>query len=170
MICAKLLALLSSRVRIFGTHSLEFVRIVLSVGSEIDVVGKLLCERIEPGETARNMDEYRRIIMAKHPSLPTVGITAPRYGLRFTPWSAWESGENPKWWTSYNNVKHPRNTCYSDASLENVLLSSSGLCALLGYLYAEFFASKVVQRPLLSFDDNYASKTFVLSGKGFKLP
>jgi hypothetical protein len=154
----------------FRTHSIEFVRIILSVGSEVDVVAKLLCEEINPEQSPRNMHDYRPIITAEYPLLPAVEISAPKYGLTFTPWSGWESGQNPAWWTTYNNVKHHRNTYYGDASLENVLLSSSALCVLLGYLYAEFFASKVVQRPLLFFDEKYAFKTFVLTGKGFKLP
>jgi hypothetical protein len=154
----------------FGTHSLEFVRIILAVGSEVDVVAKVLCEQIKPKETARNIDDYRRIITEKHPSLTSVEITAPKYGVTFTPWCGWEGGQNPKWWTSYNNVKHHRNTYYADASLENVLLGAAGLCALLGYLYAEFFASNYIQRPLLFFDDNYALKPLILTGRHFKLP
>jgi hypothetical protein len=154
----------------FRTYSIEFVRLLLSVGSEVDVVAKLLCEQVKPRETARNIDDYRQIIMAEHPLLSTVEITAPKYGLTFTPWSGWETGQNPKWWTTYNNVKHHRNTYYADASLENVLRGSSALCALLGYLYTESFASKFIWRPLLFFDDKYAFGTPILTGRYFKLP
>jgi hypothetical protein len=118
----------------FSTYSVEFVRIILSVGSEIDVVAKLLCERIEPQKTPHNINDYREIILARHPSISAIEITAPKHGLVFTPWHEWQNGQNPVWWNTYNSVKHQRNIYYPEATLENALLSSSALCALLGYL------------------------------------
>jgi hypothetical protein len=154
----------------FRTYSVEFVRIILAAGSEIDVVAKLLCERIESKKTPQNINDYREIILARHPSISTIEITAPKHGLVFTPWREWQSGDNPAWWITYNRVKHQRNTYYTDATLENALLSSSALCILLGYLYAEFFAEKVVRRPLLFFDGRYQHKTLVMTSGTFKLP
>jgi hypothetical protein len=156
----------------FHTYSVEFVRIILSVGSEVDVVAKLLCERIKPQDSSRTISDYRQLIVTEYPFLPTVEITAPKHGLAFTPWHEWTNGQNPTWWAAYNNVKHHRNIYYADATLENALLSSSALCVLLGYLYADFFASDVVQRrPLLFFDSKYESKSArVLVAKSFKLP
>jgi hypothetical protein len=154
----------------FQTYSVEFVRIILSVGSEIDVVAKLLCEHIEPQATPQNMNDYRKIILMQHPSISTIEISAPKYSLTFTPWSQWQSGRNPVWWGTYNTVKHHRDAYYADASLENALLSSSGLCVLLGYLYADFFAAKSIPRPLLFFDDKYKHKSFVMVRTSFKLP
>ena len=154
----------------FRTYSVEFVRIILSVGSEIDVVAKLLSEQIGSPRPPQNINEYREIILNRFPSFPAIEISAPKYNLTFIPWQAWQRNENPAWWTTYNKVKHARNAHYADACLENTLLSCSALCVLLGYLYAEFFANNTIPRPLLVFDDKYKHKPFVMTRTSFKLP
>ena len=151
---------------------LNFVRIILSVGSEIDVVAKSLCAKIKPKEKPQNIDEYREIIVAKHSRISTIKIAAPKYRLTFTPWQDWGSNRNPGWWKVYNKVKHQRDVYYTDATLQNALLGSSALCVLLGYLYPQFFASKVISigRPFLFFDDKYGVGNFILTGRKYALP
>jgi hypothetical protein len=156
----------------FQTFSIEFVRILLAAGSEIDVVAKLLCAQIKPQEAPENIDAYRNIISTHYPKFCTIEINARKHGLAFKPWEAWGNGQNPQWWRVYNKVKHRRNVHFKDATLENALLAVSALCVLLGYLYSEFFASKVVviQRPLLFFDSQYQFGGPLLTVSRFKLP
>ena len=51
----------------FGTFSIEFVRLLLAAGSEIDVVAKLLCEKINASKDCNNINDYRAVITAKYP-------------------------------------------------------------------------------------------------------
>lgn len=119
----------------YSTFSVELARLYLSICSEIDVVSKLLCARIAPAEAPKNINEYRVLITKQFPNFCSLRITMPSHDLEFQPWSAWESGRNPKWWGSYNDVKHERNKYYRDANLGNVLESAAGLLVMLVYLH-----------------------------------
>jgi hypothetical protein len=139
----------------FGTYSLELTRLFLSAGSEIDVVAKLLCERVSPESKCRNIIEYRDILVAKYPGLTKVLISMPRYGLSFTPWEGWDD-RSPQWWTSYNNVKHERHKFFQEACLANVLASLSALCVFVCYLHQDFISEGLgTQRPSLFLDPQY---------------
>ena len=85
----------------FCTFSVHLSRLYLSVGSEIDVVAKLL-----------------------------------------QPWLSWSSDTKPRWWESYNNVKHKRSKHYQEANLANVLESTAGLLVLLVYFHQPELYSK----------------------------
>jgi len=52
---------------------------------------------------------------------------------RYTkPFEEWSTAQPPlKWYSDYNDVKHNRNTEFNRASLENLLLATSGLFCLL---------------------------------------
>ena len=126
----------------FATHSVELVRLYLSICSEVDVVAKLLCARIDHSKTPDNINEYRSLIVARYPNFSVLKIEMPEYALDFQPWSAWGSGTNPLWWGNYNNVKHQRNKHYREANLGNVLESAAGLLVLLIYFYQPEIYSK----------------------------
>ena len=46
----------------YQTYSIEFARILLSASSEVDVICKLLCKKIDSTKTPKNINEYREII------------------------------------------------------------------------------------------------------------
>lgn len=119
----------------FGTHSVEFTRLMLAAGSEIDVVAKSVCRALNPSKTFENIDQYRNEILTRYPGFVTLKVTIPRYNLNFDPWATWGNGQNPLWWHSYNDVKHYRDVHYREANLENTLNAVSGLLALLLYYY-----------------------------------
>jgi hypothetical protein len=119
----------------FSTHSVQLARLYLSVCSEIDVVAKLLCARVDPSKTPDNINEYRSLIAGRYPNFSVLKIELPAHALDFQPWSAWSSGTNPLWWGSYNKVKHQRNTHYREANLGNVLESAAGLLVMLTYYH-----------------------------------
>ena len=120
----------------FSTYSIQFARIYLAIGSEIDVVAKLVCQQIDPSKSAKNIDQYRRTIVGKYPQFPTVEVRAEMAGIQFTPWADWGSQKQPSWWTCYNDVKHERNRFFKSANLENTLNALGGLLVLTGYLYS----------------------------------
>ena len=119
----------------FSSYSIEFVRLYLSACSEIDVVAKALCAQIALQESRRNINDYRTVITKEYPKFPTVKVAIPRYGLEFQPWVDWQSGANPAWWQSYNNVKHKRTKHFTEANLKNLLDALAGLFLLLLYYY-----------------------------------
>jgi hypothetical protein len=119
----------------YATFSVHLTRLYLSICSEVDVVAKLLCARIEPKQTPRSISDYRALVTARFPNFSVLRIEMPSHALDFQPWLAWGSGTNPQWWKSYNDVKHERSKYFSDANLRNVLESAAGLLVFLVYFY-----------------------------------
>ncbi len=126
----------------FAAFSVYLSRLYLSVASEIDVVAKLLCERIAPTEEPKRISEYRPLITAKFPKFAHLRIEMPSHELDFQPWLSWSLGTNPQWWKTYNEVKHERSKYYRDANLGNVLESTAGLLVLLVYFHQPELYSK----------------------------
>jgi hypothetical protein len=125
---------------------------------------------VDPNDNARNIDRYRKQLMALFSPIPHIRITAPKYGLEFIPWDAWKDDKNPTWWHGYNKVKHERDSFFEHATLWNVLNAAAGLCVMIGYLYREWFENHTVPRPILFFSDDYKGKDFMMKRSSFKLP
>ena len=53
----------------FKTYSIELVRLLLSVASEVDVVAKLLCIKVDPTAKAKNIDHYCNILNSEFPKI-----------------------------------------------------------------------------------------------------
>lgn len=156
----------------FRTYSIEFARLYLAAGSEVDVVGKQLCSKFDPASKAENINSYRTTILARLPDLPSVSVDLPRHALSFTPWKDWGVGQNPTWWGSYNAVKHKRHVHFPDANLENTLNALAGLYVLVGYLYGDELAShKLRPTPdLVRFDTKYLVSSAARMDCAFVLP
>lgn len=121
----------------FSAYSLELARILLATASEVDVVAKQLCARLDPACQAGNIAKYREVIHSAFPILADTLVLIPRFGLTLNPWEEWRNNANPYWWKAYNNVKHHRHTNFADASLKNALNSLAGLYVLLLFFYRE---------------------------------
>ncbi len=120
------------------TYSIELVRLLLSAASEVDVVAKLLCNKVSPNENAGDMKDYREILNTTFPKIKNMKIQIPRYGLDLTPWEKWnQDNRTPIWWKDYNNVKHQRNINFQKANLKNTLNSIAGLFCLVLYYYKD---------------------------------
>src|SRR4051812_46824626 len=93
-----------------ATFSIEYVKLLLLVGSEVDVIAKMICTSVAPSQTAGNIVDYRNILTAAFHGVHEVELAIPRYGLTFKPWSNWDPAiaKSPDWWTAYNHVKHER--------------------------------------------------------------
>src|SRR6267154_2595595 len=105
----------------FDVYSIEFGHLLFASASEVDVIAKLLCQRLKPDAPRANMNEYRAVLSAELPEIITTQIFIPRYGLTLTPWDNWAQGNNPLWWRSYNKVKHERDAYFDQATLKNAL-------------------------------------------------
>ncbi|MBU2875938.1 hypothetical protein [Marinobacter salexigens] len=111
----------------FNSYSIEMVRILLSAGSEVDVVLKDICKILEPSRKVKNISDYRDLISSKSLCFDGRLVHIPRFGLDFEPWSDWSSKEPLFWWRSYNKVKHQRSSSYSEGNLKNVLYAMAAL-------------------------------------------
>jgi hypothetical protein len=128
----------------YKTYSVEYARILLSASSEVDVICKLLCRKIDATKRSKNIEDYRDIITGKYPNFHSMKVLIPRYGIELTPWEKWKNIENPSWWKSYNNVKHERSANFQDANLENTLNAVAGLfCLILYYYQPELYRLKL---------------------------
>ena len=119
----------------YSVFSIEYARILLSTAAEVDVVCKLLCDKIAPSPKTGNIDDYRKLILATYPKFPNIKIQVPRLELDILPWEAWNNSNNPDWWRNYNKVKHERGKFFKEANLQNSLYALCGLFAVLLYFY-----------------------------------
>src|SRR5215208_2505521 len=78
----------------FRTYSVQLARTLLSAGSEVDVIAKVICDRIDPNKNARNINHYRECILSRYPEFPLFEVTIPRYGLVRLPFKEWANEKN----------------------------------------------------------------------------
>jgi hypothetical protein len=130
----------------FGTYSIELAHLLFAAASEVDVVAKLLCSILDPTKRPQNINAYRTILQVGLPDLHTTEIVVPRYGLTLVPWDNWSGKTNPIWWTSYNQVKHERDTHFQKATLHNALNSLAALLILTYHFYSYSLCSTPGQR------------------------
>jgi hypothetical protein len=124
----------------YGTYSIEYAKVLLGVGSEIDVVAKVMIGLLNANEKLGNINDYRHEIIARYPKFHTTEVLIPRHSIRVSPWTEWGQTPNPNpinppWWRNYNLVKHQRHQHFSQANLENCLGALAGLYVLVLYLY-----------------------------------
>ncbi len=150
------------------TYSVEFAHLLLAASSEVDVVAKLLCKRLNVDAPRGNIDQYRTVLTQHLPELVKMQVLVPRYGLNLTPWENWSSDNNPDWWQCHNNVKHERDSFFHEATLKNSLNALGALLTLIfhHYSYAESQTSQPLsakdttrlllpQSSLMQFSDDY---------------
>jgi hypothetical protein len=144
------------RAENFKTFSIEFVRLLLAAGSEIDVVAKLLCGKIDASRPCDNIDKYRDTIITKYPKFHSMIIDVPQYEFQLVPWKDWEKGHNPSWWRAYNEVKHQRDIHFTDANLENTINAIAGLYIMILYLHREDPQRIKLNKTVLLSADRYS--------------
>ncbi|WPB58724.1 hypothetical protein [Xylophilus sp. GOD-11R] len=129
--------------RNLAVFSVELAHLLMAAASEVDVLAKLICTQVDPAAEAGNIGHYREILMPELSSLSNESVRIPRYGMSFTPWSAWGDAppKSPGWWKGYNAVKHERGNCFELASLQNVLNAMGALLILNFHYYSRHLAS-----------------------------
>lgn len=122
----------------WSTYSIELSKLLLSVGSETDVVLKALCKLIDSKSRATNINEYRDIVLGRYSQFPNLRVRVLGTNIELEPWKDWSNSANPKWWGYYNDVKHNRTSEYKSANLKNVLNGFAGLMiAVFYYMHNE---------------------------------
>ncbi len=130
----------------YKTFSLEYVRLILSICAEVEVICKIICSNIDPGVdySEYNLPQMAGVILQKYPKIIELEISVPFISESILPFENWEkiltdSGDDqrnmPPWWSDYNHIKHARDKNYHRANLKNALFSLSGLFGVLLYWY-----------------------------------
>lgn len=126
----------------FNTYSDFFAKVLLQIGSEIDVVAKLLCKEINSSSKATDIKDYSNEILTMYPEIESVTIVCD--DITMNPWQGWSS-KSPIWWKIYNGVKHNRAKVekygtdtkenYKFANLETTVTALAALYVLELYLF-----------------------------------
>ncbi len=155
-----------------NTYSVEFARLILSAGSEVDVLAKVLCDQHQLQISPSNINGYRIAILGRFQEFAFMKAIIPRYGFEIQPWRSWTNGQNPDWWRAYNDIKHERNVNYKQATLQNALHSVAGVFVLVCYIcQAELRANRAEPWPeLLTLDSSLNSRICSDLRPGYVLP
>lgn len=114
----------------FTTFSVEYTKLLQSIGSEFDVVSKEICKFY--GHDNKNIIyKYAPNIIRNFTDLCDQRLKIKdNSSIVVEPLKDWivqPQYKSPKWWTSYNKIKHDRVNNYAQASLENVLFGLASL-------------------------------------------
>jgi hypothetical protein len=126
----------------FKTYSVEFTRLLLDAGAEVDVLAKMACEIA--GHVFQNdrpaIRDWRKGLLTTYKHFPHETVLLLRQQIPLYPWIEWESNPEagPDWWTAYNNVKHKRDEHYREGNLENAMVALSGLQSLLKIVFRDY--------------------------------
>lgn len=153
----------------FDTFSVAYARILLSAGSEIDVLCKLICHQINPASKAEKIGDYRKEIMSRYPRFPFMRILVPRHALVLEPWIAWSEEKNPEWWQLHQKVKHERNAYYHAANLTNSIHAVAALFCLVLYYYQPALYERQLQ-PWAQFFRLEQEPGHIAMARNYKLP
>ena len=122
----------------YETYSIEFVNQLQSLGSEVDVVFKKMCEL--PMSKKSTIMSYAHTIIGKHPTIVEQEVKILGKNMIIAPFEGWNTrcpAQSLFWWKKYNNVKHGRVDHYEDANLKCVLFLLSGLFIFENYWLRE---------------------------------
>ena len=125
------------------TFSLEYTRIILSAGSEIEVVCRLICGEIDPScsytssDNRADMGKIAKKIQTSIPHIYNAKMEISSTSQTIFPFSVWKHSpaSNLTWWEDYNLIKHYRHNEFSRATLENAMSCVAALMILVSYLY-----------------------------------
>lgn len=144
----------------FNTYSDAYIKILLQVGSAIDITCKLLCNLLGTSMKDGTINKYQKIILEKIPDFSSVLIKVKNSILEAKPWESWKDESVPSWWTVYNKVKHHRLSTgtidgikkeyYKFANLKYTMYSLMALyqVMLYSYYYLAQLENKKVFVPL----------------------
>lgn len=114
----------------FTTFSVEYTKLLQSIGSEFDVVSKEICKFYGYYNKSR-IFEYAPVIIQSFTDLCSQKLMVKsNNSIVIEPlkdWTIQPYYKSPKWWTSYNKIKHDRVNNFALANLENVIFGLASL-------------------------------------------
>lgn len=125
----------------FTTYSVAYLKLLLTIGSEIDVMLEFLARLYEPNLIVTGFG-CSKIILKHEPDIQMLELQVNHKSFSVIPWKA---NSIPDWWTAYNEIKHnryesaskfdPTRKYYQFANLQNVLNALAALLSLELYAY-----------------------------------
>lgn len=153
----------------FSTFSDAYAKILLQVGSEVDVISKQLCKEINSSSNAQKIDSYGKEIIGCFPEFENVTVSCDDIDLQ--PWNGWAT-RSPQWWKIYNGVKHNRNeiVSYNGFAQENFRFANQEvtLRALAGLFQEEQYLYTVIQHDPHMETPLPGSRLFRLKDQGWE--
>ena len=153
----------------YKSYSDAYAKLLLQIGSEVDVVAKIICKVINPATKADGICQYQTEICTHFPEFVNVTVACDDQNLQ--PWNGWNA-VSPQWWKAYNGVKHNRNQVetigavtqenYKFANQGNVLNALAGLYQMEQYLYSMINSDLSIETPLPG------SRLFILKDQGWE--
>lgn len=142
-------------------YSIEIARLFLSSCSEIDVILKQICKKINSESSASSMNAYFKELNDSYLRLLDFSVEIPRYAITLTPFLNWTENNPPFWWQDHNKVKNHRHEHFEKANLKNCLNAIAAMYILTLYLYIEKAENgDLLQFPkLLNAGDGYFAGT-----------
>lgn len=141
----------------FSTFSLEYVNLLQSIGSELDVFMKVVCDFEQTDR--KTIADYCPVILQKYSGIKNQKVVINALDDSIKPFEEWRR-ECPKqslvWWDAYDSVKHGRIKNFDSANLENVL---NALAAL--YLLEMYYLKDIVKEDEMDIPDR-ESELFAL--------
>ena len=137
-----------------STFSKEYGKLLLSIGSEIDVVCKELCKIIEnkiAEDVSRyNVVNYKNVISVDGNFMNESCVYLINDEV-LQPWLEWNSVDSPSWWKNYNSLKHNRlnSDNYKLGNYSNVKDSLSALYIITRVLYKKLFSLEPIPKSNL---------------------
>ena len=151
-----------------SVFSQEISHILLTAGSEVDVVLKALCKQLDSSFNGETITSYRKFLNPIFPKISRLNVNLPRYGRRIIPWDNWRVNTKPQWWDAYNKVKHYRDEKYKQANLKNVIASLAGLFIANLYFYKDKAENgELVPEPKVFRIQEDSSRLLEVSERGF---
>lgn len=122
-----------------NTFSKKYNQLLLSIGSEADILLKELCKKISK-KTVKTMESYRKILK-EYKNFPMQGCQFVYDSEPIFPWLNFKTDKSPTWWTDYNRLKHNRleKKNFVLGNYNNVKIALAGLFVLCRVLHREYF-------------------------------
>ena len=142
------------------TFSHAYQKLLLGLGSEVDVALKHFCKYLTKGFRGSTINKYCECITNNKPDFIIQKVKVIHTDQELQPWINWRNGESPFWWRAYNAVKHNRSEAeeidsvkqenYKFANQEYTLLALAGLFQIMIYCYYDIAVTegKKITTPL----------------------
>lgn len=150
----------------YNVFSSAYIKILLQIGSEIDIVTKSFCIFHDKSLKLKNINDYRCEIMKRETDFGNTKVIVLQGNdiCPIKPWEVWNDNNcigkdiNPNWWKVYNKVKHNRTDSgtiedvdkdyYKFANLKYTLFALAGLYQLLIYYYYDLAEEERIKVPI----------------------
>lgn len=155
------------------TFSIEYLKLLQAICSEIDVTAKVIATNINPAFKGNTINHWGYALQQQFPNIQKYSVVFNEdYSVQ--PWKNWcyvsanrekngkkttiiklaDKAKNPQWWTSYNKSKHERTSMYNNcstnyerANLKHVVESLAAL-----YIIEKLFSEHLLKKESVNIE------------------